>query len=413
VKSQAYFYQLCLRVAERTEKLEQANDSLRAEIEQRKVIEDELLQARKMEAIGVLAGGIAHDFNNFLTVVLGGTSLAKELTQPGNPVYEILEQINAACARAAALASQLLTFSKGGAPVRRVGSVAQLLRESVDLARAGSPVGIDLAVDDDLRAAEFDAGQMSQVLHNILLNARQAMPEGGVVEVRAGNVTVGEGHPLMRPGSYVRISVRDHGSGISQENLPRIFDPYFTTREAGSGLGLAAAYSIVTKHQGHIGVHTEEGAGSTFTIDLPAAEHAPTPQPERRGVIQSGSGRILVMDDEMAILKLLARLLEGLGYEVECASDGAEAVVLYERARLSGRGFAAVLADLTVAGGMGGKETASRLREIDPSVRIIVSSGHSDSAILSDFQKYGFSDVLPKPWSLVRLSEVLKRVLSE
>jgi PAS domain S-box-containing protein len=401
--------ELVLRVAERTAELQQANERLEAEINKRKVIEEELLRADKLEALAVLAGGIAHDFNNFLTIVQGNLELAKIHTKPGDAVCEILQQSDTACKRAISLASQLLTFGKGGAPIIRTTAVAQLLAASLDLARAGSQVRFDLAIPDDLWPAEIDAGQISQVFHNLLLNARQAVPEGSVVEVRAENVVIEGGTLPINAGKYVKISIRDHGSGIPPEILPRIFDPYFTTKDTGSGLGLATAYSIVTKHQGHLRVDSTVGQGSTFYVHLPASEMSPFIQPS--AVVRRGAGRILVMDDEEAIRRLLELTMSQLGYEVECASDGAEAIELFTRAVTSGRGFDGVLLDLTVPGRMGGQEAAAELRKIDPSVKVIGSSGYADIPILSEFQKYGFDDVIRKPYTRAELSDVLTRVI--
>jgi len=403
--------ELAVRVAERTLELQQANERLRAEMDQRQRAEEELLRARKLESLGVLAGGIAHDFNNFLTIVQGNVALAVARTEPGDPIRDILRQTDAACGRAALLASQLLTFAKGGAPLRRIGQPEELLKDAVDLARAGSPVGINLFLEPGLSPAEFDAGQMGQVLHNVLLNARQSMPEGGVIEVRAENITADASLPLG-PGSYVRISVRDQGSGISADILPRIFDPYFTTKKTGSGLGLATAYAIVAKHEGHIGVQSELGSGTTVSIYLPASQERPKARPAGPEAFHAGSGRILVMDDEGAIRKLLAKTLERWGYEVECAGDGAEAVAFYKDAKASGRDFVAVILDLTVPGGMGGKEAAIRLRAIDPSAKIILSSGYSDDSTISEFRKHGFDAVLLKPWTGEDLTRTLERVLT-
>ena len=401
--------ELALRVAERTAELKQANERLAAEVKQRKQVEDELMRAQKLEALGVLAGGIAHDFNNFLTIVQGNTDLAKIHMKPGDPVCEILQQTDTACKRAASLASQLLTFGKGGAPIVRTTSVAELLAASVDLARAGSQVRFDLAIPDDLWPADIDVGQISQVFHNVLLNARQAVPEGGVIDVRAENVVIDEAVPFIGTGKYIRILIRDNGCGIPEEILPKIFDPYFTTKETGSGLGLATAYSIVTKHHGHIRADSTAGQGSTFCIHLPASELSPVTQPAN--VVRMGTGRILVMDDEEAIRSVLGLMMQQLGYEVECASDGAEAVELFARAMVSGRSFVGVLLDLTVPGRMGGKEAAAELRSIDPSVKLIVSSGYSDAPILSEFKKYGFDDVIRKPYTLAELGDVLTRVI--
>ncbi len=402
--------ELALRVAERTAELRQTNERLRAEIEQREQIEEELLRARKLEALAVLAGGIAHDFNNFLTIVQGNLELATILTQPGDSVLrDILEQAGTACRRAASLSSQLLTFGKGGAPIVRAASVAQLLEDSVNLARAGSQVSFDLVIPADLWPAELDTGQIGQVFHNVLLNARQAVPEGGVVEVRAENERIKQGAAPLNAGAYVRISVRDNGCGIAPDILPRIFDPYFTTKGTGRGLGLATAYSIVAKHRGHLSVDSTLGVGTTLSIHLPASEMAPAIQPA--SVVRTGAGRILIMDDEEAIRKLLEQMLTRLGYEPECSRDGAEAVELYDRARASGRAFAAVLLDLTVPGGMGGEEACARLRRIDPSVKLIVSSGYSDSPVMSEFQEHGFDDVIRKPYTLAELSQVMSRVV--
>jgi PAS domain S-box-containing protein len=401
--------ELTLRVAERTTELQQANERLAAEINQRKQVEEELLRAHKLEALAVLAGGIAHDFNNFLTIVQGNTDLAKIHMKPGDPVCDILQQTDTACKRAASLASQLLTFGKGGAPIVRITSVAQLLAASVDLARAGSEVRFDLAIPDDLWPAEIDVGQISQVFHNVLLNARQAVAEGGVVEVRAENVAIDEGVLFISAGKYIRILIRDNGCGIPAEILPKIFDPYFTTKDTGSGLGLATAYSIVTKHHGHIGADSTVGQGTTFYIHLLASEKSPVTQPVT--AVRRGTGRILVMDDEEAIRTLLRLMMQQLGYEVQCASDGAEAVELFARAKVSGHGFVGVLLDLTVPGRMGGKEAAVEIRRIDPSAKLIVSSGYAVAPILSEFQTYGFDDVIRKPYTLAELSDVLTRVI--
>ncbi len=404
--------ELEIRVRDRTAELNQSNEWLRAEIEQRKQVEEELLRARKLEALAVLAGGIAHDFNNFLTVVQGNIGLAKMELGSGSPVCEILDRTAAACQRAASLASQLVTFGKGGDPVRRTVSIARLVMDAVELARAGANVIIEAVIAPDIWSAQLDGSQVSHALHNILLNARQAMPHGGTIQVRADNVVTEPGPLPLAAGAYVRISVRDHGAGISADHLPRVFDPYFTTKRDGTGLGLAAAYSIVAKHHGHITVQSVAGVETTFSIYLPAGGTVSPPEQPGEEVLLSGSGRILVMDDEEAVRKLLMRILRHLGYEVVCSQDGAEAIALYEKAKISGRGFDAVLLDLTVPGGMGGLEAGARLRELDPSAKLIASSGYSDAPVMSDFRRYGFSDVIPKPWTPAQVSEAFTRVLS-
>ena len=379
------------------------------DITTRKQIEEELFRGRKLESLGVLAGGIAHDFNNFLTIIAGNIALAKMHLKPADQVCDILEQAAVACNRAKSLALQLLTFGKGGAPVKRPSPLCGVLKDVVDLARAGATATINLTIGGDLWSAEIDTEQISQALYNILLNARQAMPEGGIIEVRAENVVFDADSLTRRNGRYVMISVRDHGCGIAADVLPRIFDPYFTTKKSGSGLGLATVHAIIAKHDGHITVQSILGEETTFSVYLPACQAV---QPAESGVgqqMETGSGRVLVMDDEEALRILLAQILKRLGYEVECARDGAEAIKLYQKAKDSGRRFDVVLVDLTIPGGIGGEEVAARLRKIDDSVVLIVSSGYSNTPIMSEFRKYGFDDALSKPWSPVDLSEVLRR----
>ena len=243
-------------------------------------MEEELLRARKLESLGVLAGGIAHDFNNFLTVVQVSIELAKTRLDPAAPVRAILEQTASACESAVFLSAQLLTFARGGAPIRRLSSVAKLIVDAVHLARAGAAVTISVDIADDLWSAEVDAGQIGQVLHNILLNAKQAMPGGGVIDVRAENVLL-EGDQEHRSGAHVRISISDYGSGIAADILPRIFDPYFTTKPSGSGLGLATAYAIVSKHGGRLSVESTYGKGTAFIVELPAASALSDPPPSQ------------------------------------------------------------------------------------------------------------------------------------
>jgi signal transduction histidine kinase/ActR/RegA family two-component response regulator len=407
-RAEALNEQLEVRVQERTAELHRSSQKLRAEIAQREQIEEQLLRARKLESLGVLAGGIAHDFNNLLAVVQGNVELARTQLDRGAPVQALLDEIASACKRAAFLSSQLLTFSKGGAPVRRLVSLAQLVMDAMPLARAGAQTSFDVCIPEDLRSAEVDPGQIGQVLHNILLNARQAMPEGGTIEVCAENVDLATADGI---DSRVRISVRDHGCGIPDDVLPRIFDPYFTTKPGGSGLGLATAYAIIAKHGGNLSVQTKPGEGTVFIIDLPASEESPAPQAAPTAEIQPGTGRLLVMDDEEAVRKVMKAVLTTLGYEVETAGDGAEAIALFENAKACGGGFDAVVLDLTVSGGMGGLEAAARLKELDPSVKLIVSSGYSDAPVLSDLRKYGFDGLIPKPWMVAQVSEVVRRVL--
>ena len=394
-----------LRVQERTAELNKSTEQLRSEISQREQTEEELLRARKLESLGVLAGGIAHDFNNFLTVVQGNLEVAKTQIAAGHVAQDFLDQAAAACQRAKFLASQLLTFAKGGAPVRRVVSVAQLVTDAVHLARTGSPIAVDLRIAADLCFAEVDPGQIGQVLHNILINAREAMPTGGTIEVCAENVVVANSPRIL-------ITMRDNGHGIPPDVLPQIFDPYYTTKPGGNGLGLATSYAIVKKHDGHIAVESTPGVGTVFTIDLPASLETPAPPSPAGFPMQTGSERLLIMDDDEPLRILSNAVLAHLGYEAHTAADGAEAIALYETAKAEGKGFDAVLLDLTVTGGMGGLEAATKLKELDPCAKLIVSSGYSDAPAMARFAEYGFDAVIVKPWTVKEMSEVLRRVLA-
>lgn len=389
--------ELAERVAERTRELEQA--------------QEELLRARQLESLGVLAGGLAHDFNNLLTVVLGNIALAKTHLTQDHPAHQILDQAIGACQSATSLSNELRTFAKGGTPLRRLVSVAALIEAGVNLMKASSPAPIEVQIAPDLWSAEVDLDQIGRALHNILRNAREAAGDGGRVEVWAENAVIEDSYSV-KAGQYVRISVEDDGPGIPQEILSRIFDPYFTTKSNGSGLGLAIAYAIVARHGGHIAVSSTRLQKTRFTVLLPASPSAVPEAPSGSEELAAGSGRILAMDDNQALLQLISQLLESLGYEVECTRNGDEAIVAFARAAAAQRPFCAALLDLTIPGGMGGAAAAARIREIDPSVKLIVSSGYSDAPVMSEHARYGFDAVVPKPWSLATLSRTLKRVLS-
>jgi PAS domain S-box-containing protein len=376
--------------------------------------EAELLRAQKLESIGVLAGGIAHDFNNLLTGILGNISLAKLLVSTDAKVVARLTEAEKACQRATALTQQLLTFAKGGAPVRQTVSLAPLLTESITFALRGSNVRADFRIAADLWPVDADSGQMSQVLHNVVLNAAQAMPGGGTVEVRADNVVLGAGASLSLPeGRYIKIAVQDHGCGMPRDVLPKIFDPYFTTKAAGSGLGLATVHAIVAKHDGYIRVDSQVGEGTTVVIYLPASPQTVTPAPTGPDVPLVGHGRILVMDDEAMIGDLLRASLTRLGYEVECVRDGRAAIVAYQRAQAAGQPFAAVILDSTIPGGMGGRHTLAHLRTLNPQVVALLSSGYTNDPMLANYTQYGFRGIIAKPYTVKELQEALQRVLQE
>jgi PAS domain S-box-containing protein len=387
------------------------------DITERVKLEQELLTARKLESIGVLAGGIAHDFNNILTAILGNLSLAKMMANPKDEIFELLTEGEKASLRARGLTQQLLTFAKGGAPVKKLTSVKELLRETTIFALHGSTVLATFSLSDDLWAVDADEGQLSQVIHNLVLNAQQAMPTGGVVTVRGENIRIGPPAPeqpfTLTEGPYVRISVTDQGTGISEQHLSRIFDPYFTTKQTGSGLGLATAYSIIKSHGGHISVDAKLGRGSTFNVYLPASLTTALPREEvaAPNLNLPSKGKILVMDDEDSVRQLLGKVLVRLGYEAEFAPHGADAIMLYRRAQETGHPFDAVILDLTIPGGMGGLETLQRLRELNPQVKAIVSSGYANGSVMAEFRAHGFQGMIAKPYQIPDVNDVLYRVI--
>ncbi|QXE89576.1 response regulator [Geomonas subterranea] len=377
-----------------------------------KALEDERLKMEKLESLGVLAGGIAHDFNNILTAILGNISFAKLQMAPEHGSQPLLEAAEKAALRAGDLAKQLLTFARGGAPVREVTSVAPLVDEAVSLTLSGSNVKGIVDIPHGLSAVQADAGQMCQAFSNIIINAAQAMPEGGVLNIAARELFLDAGNPVkLPPGPYVRIDFRDHGAGIPEDSLKKIFDPFFSTKPKGRGLGLASAYSIVTRHGGSLSVDSRVGEGSTFTIHLPSLGRAFLPQePEatvsRREVLAPLS--ILVMDDEDVIRQLAEGMLQHLGHQVRTCADGAEAVSLYRRALQDGTPFSLVLADLTIPGGMGGRDAAQQILALDPQARLVVMSGYSNDPVMASFREYGFVEALCKPFGVEALAALLE-----
>lgn len=384
------------------------------DVTEQETLKANLLRAEKLESLGILAGGIAHDFNNMLTGIVGNISLAKMSEGNDGALRTILDQAEKAALRATSLTQQLLTFAKGGAPVKQTSSIAELLTDLSNFALSGSNVRCSTSIPKDLWPGNIDPGQISQVIHNLVINADQAMPEGGMIFIGAENAQVtGRDSLPLRAGSYIRIGIRDTGVGIPPQNLPRIFDPYFTTKKKGSGLGLATAYSIVIRHDGCITVESEPGKGTTFHVYLPASPQATAASPQQKGSPVSGCGRILVMDDEQMIRDVAGGLLGVLGYVPYFAEHGKEAIELYLSAREKGEPFDAVIMDLTIPGGMGGKEAIRHLLEIDPEVKALVSSGYSTDPVLSDYRNYGFSGVVLKPYVVTDLSKALQSVLSK
>jgi two-component system, cell cycle sensor histidine kinase and response regulator CckA len=381
-------------------------------ITERKRMEEELQKSRKLESLAIFAGGIAHDFNNLLTTIMGNLSLGKIYAQSESNALAVLTSAERACHQAKRLTRQLITFSKGGEPIKRVISISKLLRDAVPFALSGSRTRYELSLPDNLWWTEADEGQMNQVINNIMINADQAMPEGGIIEVCAENVIAGAKDGLcLKTGKCIKITIKDRGIGIPEKYLQKIFDPYFTTKHEGSGLGLAIAYSIINKHNGCIKVESEAEAGTTFHIYLPASERELfTVKDISEEKILHGQGKILFMDDQQGIRDTVREMLVYLGYKVEVAGDGSEAITLYKSAKESGQDFDVVILDLTVPDGMGGKEAIKKLRDLDPEVKAIVTSGYSHDPIMSEFKKYGFCGVVNKPYEIKEISKVLREV---
>jgi len=380
------------------------------DVTEHKRLEAEILKAQKLDSIGVLAGGIAHDFNNLLLGILGNVSIAKTFVKPDDSVAGILESIEKAALRTKTLTRQLLTFSKGGEPVREPVSIEQIIRDSAELVLRGSEVVCDYSFEKGLWPIDADQGQISQAVNNILLNAAQAMPDGGRIKVEAVNLNVDEGTPLpLSAGRYIKATIRDFGVGIPVKLLSKIFDPFFTTRKKASGLGLSVTYSIVKKHKGHIGVDSEVGGGTSFHLYLPASNAAVQ---ENDNKLVKGRGRVLVMDDEELIREVSGEMLKLLGYEAVFAENGRQAIELFSRAVARGEPFDAVILDLTVPGGLGGKDTLQKLKEIAPGVKAIVSSGYSKDPIMSEYRSFGFCGVIAKPYRVAEFGRVVKGVIS-
>lgn len=384
------------------------------DVTEKRKMEEERIKTMKLESVGLLAGGIAHDFNNILTAILGNISLAKMELEANNKerLTDILNKSEKASFRAKELTQQLLTFSRGGNPIRKTASIGDLIKESADFMIRGSNVLCEYQIADDLWPVDVDQGQISQVIHNLIINSVQAMPVGGVIKIFAENHQADDLSGAMRAGNYVKIMLRDQGVGIPEEHLTKIFDPYFTTKQKGSGLGLATCYSIVKNHEGYIMVESQLGSGTQFLIYLPASGQQFVEKSEYKMTIGPGHGRILIMDDEEDIRDITSRILKRLGYESASAADGRDAIQMYQAAKESGAAFDAVIMDLTIPGGMGGKEAIKKLLEYDPKAKVIVASGYSNDPIMSDFQKFGFSGYIVKPYDLEEFKILLHNVLA-
>ena len=399
----------------------------KAEKEKEK-LQFQLLQARKMEAIGTLTGGIAHDYNNLLSIIMGNLSMAMEEAKPGSLLLGFLNEIDEASGKVRDLTHELMSLSRGGAPVKIVGPLRKLLRDALDSIPTDSGIFLEISISRELWQAPYDPYKMGAVFRNVVTNAAEAMPEGGTITIRAENLRVEDagrdsGLPL-KPGDYVHISIQDQGKGIPGENLDKIFDPYFSTKalgvQKGMGLGLATAYAIVQKHGGHILIETTPDVGTTVNIYLPASERGSrnselgaqdkSPQSEL-GIPHSAIRRVLLMDDEEMLRNLAEQMLKKLGYAVETVRDGVEAIEAYKKQKYSGEPYEAVILDLTIKGGMGGEQTIRELLKIDPDIRAIVSSGYFNDPVMSHYAEHGFRGALAKPYQKDDLERLLKEIL--
>ena len=383
------------------------------DVTDRKKMESEFQKAQRLESVGILAGGIAHEFNNILTAINGNIMLAKMYAKPGLEVFDILVEAEKACKRAEDLTRRLLTFSKGGTFFRKKISLERIIGDLTRIASPGSNIVCRPDLPANLWAVEGDEGQIRQAISNLIVNAREAMPEGGVIKIRGENVTSDLlSLPSLKEGAYVKVSVEDQGGGIEEDDLEKVFDPFFTTKEKGSGLGLTGALSIVKNHGGNITVESRAGSGTTFHVYLPASFGTAREYSAEGGGVITDRRKVLVMDDEEMIRNVVERMLDQCGCEATFARDGEEMLIAYRKAMEAGRPFDAVILDLIIEGGMGGKEAVEKLLQMDPGARAIVSSGYSDDPIMADFRKYGFSGVLAKPYQLSGLIKALREVIS-
>jgi len=388
------------------------NVGINRDITVRKRLEDEVIKTQKLESLGILAGGIAHDFNNLLMSIMGNVSLSKLTLSEGSEIRGSLDAAEDACIQARNLTQQLLTFSRGGLPVLKCVSISDLLRDSTRFSLSGSKNKASFSIPENLWPIDADTGQINQVINNLAINAAQAMPDGGKIEVTAKNVRVAEEMGLaLKKGNYILLTFQDFGVGIPDKYIGKIFDPYFTTKKQGSGLGLATVYSIIKNHNGLVTVTSDPGTGTTFSVYLPACCEAGPRRELHDMKIVRGEGSILLMDDDESVRTVSSRMLEKLGFDVRTAANGDEAVSFFKEACEAGSTFDAVILDLTVATGMGGEEAAREIKKIDPEARIIVTSGYSTDSILSDYKRYGFCGVIVKPYKIKDLSQLLSRVI--
>jgi two-component system cell cycle sensor histidine kinase/response regulator CckA len=390
--------------------------AIRVDITEHKRAEADRLILNKLESTGILAGGIAHDFNNLFTVILLNLELAVSLAPPGGELALHLEGAKETSLLARGLTAQLVTFAEGGAPVRKATSLSELIEASVHPALYGSNVRCELSLAEDLWAVDVDPVQIGQVIRNMVMNAREAMPQGGVVSVRAENAVLsGQEQLSLQPEEYVRLSITDEGAGIEEDVLRKIFDPYFSTKQRGNqkgmGLGLTICHTVVKKHGGAIAVESTVGVGTRFHIYLPAARKLSREENARvpGGVLRPR--RILVMEDEEAVRNIIGLTLQQMGHEVELAADGQTAIEIFKRAKGLERPFDLVILDSIVPGGMGGQEAIQALLRIDPAVKAVAMSGYANEPVMLEHDRHGFKSTLAKPFDRGNLQEILSRVM--
>ena len=408
------------RVAERTEELMWTNEEMRAEMTERKQIEEALLRARTLESLGILAGGIAHDFNNLVMIVKGSIGLAIDCLSPSHDACQFLEYAQKSMDQAKELTSQMITFSRGGSPVKKICDVAKIVRDAVQETTKGTVVRVRFDFPDKSCPAEIDEHQIKQVFYNLTTNAVEAMPNGGTIMVKMEHTEIqaDDGLPIQE-GSYLRITFDDEGLGIPEDHLTKIFDPYFTTKEMGAqkgmGLGLSVCYSVLMKHGGHIAVKSHLGEGASFILYLPL-RYLPLRvyQMKKKKVkitLPPGTSRVLIMDDNYHVRKIERKYLEKLGYEVTDVKDGQEAIDVYKKAFHSGTPFDLVILDLTVPQGWGGQLTLERLLKIDPDISAIIASGYVNDPVIENYGDYGFQGALKKPFKRDEMKKLVEKIL--
>lgn len=379
-------------------------------------IEEMMFKIQKLESLGLLAGGIAHDFNNMLASILGNISLVKLGFKSGDWSFERLTEAEKAINQAKELSHQLLTFVREDAPVKKIVLITDLIKYVVPFSLRGSQVQSNFDFKENIWPLEIDETQITRVVQNLIINAKQSMPKGGVINVKAENLNISIpkkiGLPIVK-GKYVKVSIQDQGVGISKENLKNIFEPFFTTKKQGTGLGLSISLSIVQKHGGTITAESEPERGTIFSVYLPVSIQRTALKHREETMLIKGKGRVLVIDDQEDILQVAGEMLKQIGYESDVAQSGTEGIIKSDRAKDLGKPFDLIITDLTLPGEMNGIEILERVREIDPQVKVIVSSGYTHLLVTTQSQYCGFSGSLNKPYSLIEMSRILHEVMEQ